>query len=62
MPAPVVRLENGHLVEQGAPADLASNPHSRFSAMLRAEAEVREQLWSGPQWTRWRLRDGRLAQ
>lgn len=57
----VLVVENGHLVEQGAPADLASNPDSRFSALLEAEVEVRERLWSGPQWTRWRLHDGRLA-
>jgi ABC-type bacteriocin/lantibiotic exporter with double-glycine peptidase domain len=57
----VLVVENGRLVEQGTPADLASNPDSRFSAMLKAEAEVRERLWSGPQWTQWRLEGGRLA-
>jgi ABC-type bacteriocin/lantibiotic exporter with double-glycine peptidase domain len=57
----VLVVENGRVVEQGAPADLASNPGSRFSALLKAEVEVRERLWSGPQWTRWRLHDGRLA-
>ena len=52
----------GRIVEQGAPADLATCPESRYRAMLEAEAMVREGLWASGVWHRLWLADGRLVE
>jgi ABC-type bacteriocin/lantibiotic exporter with double-glycine peptidase domain len=56
----VVVVEDGRIVENGVPADLARQPHSRYSAMLRGEAAVRAQFWSNYHWRRLRIEGGRL--
>jgi hypothetical protein len=42
----VLVVEAGQIVEDGVPADLATRPDSRYRALLEAEREVREGLWS----------------
>ena len=58
----VLVVEGGQIVEDGAPADLAARPGSRYRALLEAEQEVREGLWSSGIWRRLRLEEGRLVE
>jgi ATP-binding cassette subfamily B protein len=58
----VLVVEGGQIVEDGAPADLAARPGSRYRALLEAEREVREGLWSSGVWRRLRLEGGRLVE
>jgi ABC-type bacteriocin/lantibiotic exporter with double-glycine peptidase domain len=56
----VVVIEDGRLVECGAPRQLAGDPSSRFAALLVAEREVRKRLWGETAWRRVRLDQGAL--
>jgi ABC-type bacteriocin/lantibiotic exporter with double-glycine peptidase domain len=56
----VLVIEAGRLVEQGPPDELASDPGSRYRALLDVEDSVRSALWSSPRWQRLRLQAGRL--
>jgi ABC-type multidrug transport system fused ATPase/permease subunit len=58
----VLVMEDGAVVEDGAPADLAGRPCSRYRELLEAEAEVRERLWSAARWRRLVLADGALRE
>jgi ABC-type transport system involved in cytochrome bd biosynthesis fused ATPase/permease subunit len=58
----VLVVEGGQIVEDGAPADLAARPGSRYRALLEAEREVREGLWSSGVWRRLRLEGRRLVE
>jgi ATP-binding cassette subfamily B protein len=58
----VLVIEGGQIVEDGAPADLAARPGSRYRALLEAERQVREGLWSSGVWRRLRLEGGRLVE
>jgi ABC-type dipeptide/oligopeptide/nickel transport system ATPase component len=58
----VLVVEPGRIVEDGTPADLAARPGSRYRALLEAEREVREGLWSSGIWRRLRLEEGRLVE
>jgi ABC-type transport system involved in cytochrome bd biosynthesis fused ATPase/permease subunit len=55
-------VENGKIVEDGAPAELARQANSRYRALLEAEESVREGSWSGGHWRHLRLEDGRLVE
>lgn len=55
-------VENGRIVEDGNPADLARQPGSRYRALLEAEESVREGSWSSGHWRHLRLEDGRLIE
>jgi ABC-type bacteriocin/lantibiotic exporter with double-glycine peptidase domain len=57
----VLVMENGRIVEDGKPRELAADPHSRYRALLDAEEAVRRGLWASAQWRRLQLRDGKLA-
>ena len=57
----VLVVENGCIVEDGVPAQLAARP-SRYRELLDAETVVREQMWKGKQWRRIQMRDGQLEQ
>ena len=56
----VLVIEDGRIVEDGVPAELASRPHSRYQALLRAEEAVRTGLWSSDDWRRLQLEEGQL--
>ena len=58
----VLVIEDGRIVEDGSPQELAQRSDSRLSAMLRAEHAVREELWQGREWRRLHLRDGVLIE
>jgi ATP-binding cassette subfamily B protein len=55
-------VENGRIVEDGNPAELARQANSRYRALLEAEESVREGSWSGGGWRHLRLEDGRLVE
>lgn len=55
----VLVVENGRIVEDGVPAQLAAG-QSRYRELLEAETLVRERMWAGQQWRHLRLHDGRL--
>jgi ATP-binding cassette subfamily B protein len=55
-------VENGRIVEDGNPAELARQADSRYRALLEAEESVREGSWSSGQWRHLRLDDGRLSE
>ena len=56
----VIVLEGGHIVEDGAPQELAAQPASRYRALLDAEMAVRTGLWSDAQWRRLWLEGGQV--
>ena len=58
----VLVVEGGRIIEDGAPDALATRVHSRYRALVEAEAAVRERLWAGHIWRRLRLEDGRLVE
>jgi ATP-binding cassette subfamily B protein len=57
----VLVLEDGRIVEDGDPRDLARNPESRFHALLEAERAIREEFWNGAEWRHLRLENGQLS-
>ena len=54
--------ENGRIVEDDTPAELAARPGSRYRAMLDAEQEVRRGLWQGAEWRRLWIEEGVLKE
>ena len=55
----VLVVEDGRIVEDGAPAQLAAGP-SRYRDLLDAETLVREQMWKGKQWRHIQMNNGRI--
>ncbi len=58
----VLVVEDGRIVEDGAPAALAAVPTTRYHAMLDAEERVRRECWGNPAWRRVHLADGVLSE
>jgi ATP-binding cassette subfamily B protein len=56
----VLVIENGRIIEDGAPRELLDDSASRYHAMLDAEDTVRQDLWSGTEWQRFTIDGGRL--
>lgn len=56
----VLVIEDGHIVEDGAPGALAAQAGSRYRSMLDGEEAVRAGLWKSSEWRRVNLEDGRL--
>jgi ATP-binding cassette subfamily B protein len=59
--ARVLVIEEGRIVEDGAPSELEEQSHSRYHALLAAEEEVRTGLWSNAGWTHYWLEQGKLV-
>jgi len=57
----VLVVEDGALVEQGAPEELKMRADSRFAELLKSDAHVREELWRNYGWRRLRMKDGTLT-
>jgi ATP-binding cassette subfamily B protein len=53
----VLVIEEGRIVEDGAPTQLAATA-SRYRQLLDAEAAVQKTMWQGAQWRRVEIRDG----
>jgi ATP-binding cassette subfamily B protein len=58
----VLVIENGRIVEDGDPEELARQVNSRYRALLEAEESVREGSWSSGAWRHLRLDQGRLVE
>lgn len=56
----VVVIEEGSIVEQGNPQELADQAGSRYASLLSAEKSAFEDLWSSNEWKRWELENGKL--
>jgi ATP-binding cassette subfamily B protein len=57
----VLVVDAGAIVEDGSPRDLAT-ADTRYCALLTAERDVRERLWSSARWRHLRIDDGRLVE
>jgi ABC-type bacteriocin/lantibiotic exporter with double-glycine peptidase domain len=57
----VLVVENGRIVEDGNPFDLARSAGSTYARLLEAEQAV-SNLWSAAGWRRLRLRDGAVVE
>jgi ATP-binding cassette subfamily B protein len=57
----VLVLEDGRIIEDGDPRELARNPESRFHAMLEAENAIRAEFWNGAEWRHLSLHNGELT-
>lgn len=55
----VLVLENGRIVEEGAPAELAGRTEGRYRALLEVEEEI-QMLWADNIWRKLCLENGRL--
>ncbi len=58
----VLVVENGQIVEDGAPQVLAANVASLYYRLLQAEEAVRVGMWQGAQWRRLRMEEGKLQE
>jgi ABC-type bacteriocin/lantibiotic exporter with double-glycine peptidase domain len=58
----VIVVEQGRILEDGSPSDLAGRPGSRYASMLKAEQALRQGLWSSSEWRRLRLEGGELVE
>jgi ATP-binding cassette subfamily B protein len=56
----VLVIDQGHVVEDGAPHDLLMQPESRYRELIEAEAAVRTGMWSGPRWRHLALQGGQV--
>jgi ATP-binding cassette subfamily B protein len=56
----VLVIDEGRVVEDGAPGELAADKDSRYARLLAAERSLREGLWTSSVWRRLRVEGGRL--
>lgn len=56
----VLLVDNGRIVEDGAPGEIAERANSRYRDLLEAEEMVREKLWASDEWRRLELDGGKL--
>lgn len=57
----VLVIEDGQLVEDGAPEALMQQPESRYRALVEAEREVFASQWAHPRWSKATLEDSHLV-
>jgi ATP-binding cassette subfamily B protein len=58
----VLVVDDGRIVEEGSPRELAKREGSRYRAMLDAEDDVRRRMWGGAEWRRLVMRSGELGE
>jgi ABC-type bacteriocin/lantibiotic exporter with double-glycine peptidase domain len=58
----VLVIDQGQIVEDGIPLELAGRAESRYRAMLKAEDAVRGDMWSSSVWRRLSLEGGVLVE
>jgi ABC-type multidrug transport system fused ATPase/permease subunit len=56
----VLVVEDGVVVEDGAPADLLASD-SRYAKLVRGDQRALGEVWGRPEWQRFRVADGRLT-
>jgi ATP-binding cassette subfamily B protein len=57
----VLVIEEGRIVQDGRPRDLAEQPGSRFHSMLQSERAIREEVWAATNWRHLKLEQGELT-
>ncbi|HET8705354.1 MAG TPA: ABC transporter ATP-binding protein, partial [Pseudomonadales bacterium] len=55
-------IDGGRVVEDGAPQNLAADPHSRYRQLLDSEQALTQTLWASPVWRQWHFEQGRLIE
>jgi ATP-binding cassette subfamily B protein len=58
----VLVIEEGRIVEDGRPTELAHQPLSRFHSMLQSERAIREEMWASSDWRHLKLEEGVLTE
>ncbi|MCG8423759.1 MAG: ATP-binding cassette domain-containing protein [Proteobacteria bacterium] len=58
----VLVIEDGQIVEDGAPVTLAQQLDSRYCELLETERRIRREIWDDPRWRKLRMDDGRLSE
>jgi ABC-type bacteriocin/lantibiotic exporter with double-glycine peptidase domain len=58
----VLVIDGGRLVEDGAPAELASRQGSRYAELVRGDRDMHERQWSGASWRRVWIERGRIRE
>jgi ABC-type bacteriocin/lantibiotic exporter with double-glycine peptidase domain len=58
----VLVVDQGRVVEDGDPAELAATAGSTYATLLTAERAVMSDIWSSARWRRWRMEDGAVAE
>lgn len=58
----VLVIEEGQLVEDGSPVDLAKQPDSRYYALVEASVAVKQKLWGHPVWRKLWLEEGKIEE
>ncbi len=58
----VLVIDEGRVVEDGNPGELALDEDSRFCAMLKAEHAVTEGMWASAEWRHLKLERGELSE
>jgi ATP-binding cassette subfamily B protein len=58
----VLVIDEGRVVEDGNPGQLALDEDSRFCAMLKAEHAVTEGMWASAEWRHLKLERGELSE
>jgi ATP-binding cassette subfamily B protein len=56
----VLVIEDGRIVEDGAPSALGADPGSRYRALLDAEETLRRGLWASGDWRKLRVERGQV--
>jgi ABC-type bacteriocin/lantibiotic exporter with double-glycine peptidase domain len=58
----VLVIDNGRIVEDGAPAQLHQQPGSRYAELVRGDRELRATEWAGDRWRRIWMADGKIRE
>ena len=58
----VVVIQDGCIVEDGAPGDLSADPDSHYHALDQADSAVHRELWGGADWRHLQLVNGRISE
>jgi ATP-binding cassette subfamily B protein len=56
----ILVIEDGRLVEEGAPSDLLSTP-SRYRALVDADLAIQREVWNASEWRRIVVEDGSVT-
>ncbi|HEV8038510.1 MAG TPA: ATP-binding cassette domain-containing protein [Bryobacteraceae bacterium] len=57
----VLVIEEGRIIQDGPPTELAKQAGSRFHSLLESERIIREELWSRSDWRHLKLEEGKLT-
>jgi ABC-type multidrug transport system fused ATPase/permease subunit len=57
----VLVIEEGRIIQDGPPTQLAKQAGSRFQSLLESERIIREELWSRSGWRHLKLEEGKLT-